>query len=370
MRKSEDKSVGVGAIVVIGREFGAFGSTSPFETGQSVLLPQPLACVDILGRSTVARAIERFARNDVDTVTILSPEESFCGVPAEFAGTVDTVNVRVVTDVFSAITQQLQEYSQNGVGHSFVASANMYAEADLLDLFYFHREARQTVTRGFDREGALELWVVDCAKAQQSDIQSLLTRTEEPGTAYFIRDYVSRLQHLRDVRRLVSDALCGRCSMRPPGREIKPGIWVEEGAEIHRRARIVAPAYLASGSKVKEDTLITRCSSIEKDCYVDCGTVIEDSSILANTHIGIWLDVCHAVASGNKLLSLEHDVVVEISDPSVMRSNSPDRRQNERAVDWNREGRSSEQQIVAAIQQEQPPTRETCRLEPILSRGD
>jgi NDP-sugar pyrophosphorylase family protein len=108
--------------------------------------------------------------------------------------------------------------------------------------------------------------------------------------------------------------------MRPWGVEVKPGIWVDEGAEIHRRARIVAPAYIGRASKVSEDTLITRCSSIERDCYVDYGTVIEDSSILPNTHIGIWLDVCHAVASGNKLLSLGRNVTLEVSDRSIMRT--------------------------------------------------
>ncbi|MGB7133004.1 MAG: hypothetical protein WBD59_19485, partial [Candidatus Sulfotelmatobacter sp.] len=52
-------------------------------------------------------------------------------------------------------------------------------------------------------------------------------------------------------------------------------------------------------------------------------TVVENSSILQNTEIGICLDVCHAIANGNKLLSLDRDVVIEISDPAVMRSNGP-----------------------------------------------
>ena len=52
---------------------------------------------------------------------------------------------------------------------------------------------------------------------------------------------------------------------------------------------------------------------------MDSGTVIEDSSILANTTIGICLDLCHSIASGNKLWNLERDVAVEIVDPRVMR---------------------------------------------------
>ena len=129
----------------------------------------------------------------------------------------------------------------------------------------------------------------------------------------------------------------------------------------------MAPAFIGAGSRVQEDTLITRCSSIEKNCYIDCGTVIEDSSVLSNTHIGIWLDVCHAVASGNKLQSLAHEVIVEISDASILRFNGAV--EQETHAGWDHPTQSAEQQIVAAIQQ-QPPTPETCGLEPILSRGN
>ena len=54
--------------------------------------------------------------------------------------------------------------------------------------------------------------------------------------------------------------------------------------------------------------------------------MIEDSSILANTTVGICLDLCHAVASGNQLWNLERDVAVEIVDPKVMRFTTAPRR--------------------------------------------
>ncbi len=338
--------MGLGAILVVGEEHQAFCSTP---RAGNYLLGEPIECVEILGRSMLERTIERFARTEIEAITVLA--SNGYSVPV-LSGMYRNVNVWVVGDVASAISQLLQEYSQKGIEHSFVVAANVYAEIDLLDLFYFHREARKTATRGLDREGPLDLWVVDCAKAQQVDLESFFNRADEATASYLIRDYVSRLRHPRDLRRLVSDALCGRCAMRPSGREIKPGIWAEENAEIHRGARIVAPAYIGSGSRVREDTLITRCTSIEKNCYVDCGTVIENSSILANTHIGIWLDVCHAVASGEKFVSLGHDVVVEISDPSIMRSNSDAKK----GVEFSRP--YAARQIVATIQQEQPPSPE------------
>jgi len=67
--------------------------------------------------------------------------------------------------------------------------------------------------------------------------------------------------------------------------------------------------------------LITRCSNLESLCYIDYGTVIEDSSILTNSYVGIWLDVTHAVVSGNKLANVGRNVVLNISDSRLIREN-------------------------------------------------
>jgi len=225
-----------------------------------------------------------------------------------------------VADMAVAIAEELAGYTQRGIGHSFINAANAYAETDLLDLFCFHREARQPVTRTFDRDGCLDLWVVDCAKAQPIDLVFLKNNADQNGAPrYFIREYVNRLLHPRDVRRLAADILRRNCGTGVSGKQVRPGVWIDDGGEVHRRARIVAPAYIGCASKVKADALITRFTDIERNCCVDSGTVIEDSSILANTTIGICLDLCHSIASGNKLWNLERDVAVEIVDPRVMR---------------------------------------------------
>jgi carbonic anhydrase/acetyltransferase-like protein (isoleucine patch superfamily) len=336
--------VGLGAIVVVGARNQAFGPSALEGSGSQSRLAQHLSCVEVLGCSMLERTIERLLSAEVELVSVLVADELDTApqLPAKLK--LKTVKVEVVSDVVAATTRLFREYVQSGLDHSFVISANLYAETDLLDLFYFHREGRQKVTRTHDSQGPLELWVVDCAKAQYADAGDLLGpssngyssngRSSNDAASYFVREYVSRLAHPRELRRIACDALRGRCAMRPTGQEIRPGIWIEDGAEVHRRARVVAPAYIGRGTKVKEDTLITRCSTVERGCYVDAGTVIEDSSVLPNTHIGIWLDVCHGIASGNKLFSLERDVTVEISDSNVMRANGSARKEarNARAL--------------------------------------
>jgi NDP-sugar pyrophosphorylase family protein len=313
--------VGLGAVVTIGakNQECALGQVcSPEPPGEEAFLDAPLECVEVVGRSALERLIERFVAIDVQHISVLV-EAGSARLPL-FRSSYSNVTIQVVKNLDSAISGELAAYAQEGIGHTFVISASAYAETDLLDLFCFHRESRQVVTQAFDREGSLNLWVVDCVKAESSHLATLLNSAgHDDAPKYFIREYVNRMNHPRDLRKLATDILRRSCETGPSGKQVRPGVWLDDGADVHRRARIVAPAYIGCASKVKADALITRFSDIERDCCIDSGTVIEDSSILSNTTIGICLDLCHAVASGNKLWNLERDVAVELVDPKVMR---------------------------------------------------
>jgi NDP-sugar pyrophosphorylase family protein len=317
--------VSPGAVVVIAATndllAGMSGSANRAGIARSPFLSGPAACVEIAGRSTIERTIQRLLASGVENISVIVEAEIPGAIPV-FRTPSDKVKVQVVHDIGSAIARTLSEHSQRDIEHSFIHWADTYAETDLLDLFYFHREARQATTGTFNSEGPMGLWVVDCEKAQSLPFESAFEAPNRPGSSYFVREYVKRLTTARDLGEFAEDMLGGRCEDRPCGKEVRPGIWMDEGAEIHRGARIVAPAYIGRRVEVMEDALITRFSCIERDCCVDSGTVIEKSCILANTHVGIWLDVCHAIVNGSKMFSLKRDVMVEIGDPAIMRSTS------------------------------------------------
>jgi NDP-sugar pyrophosphorylase family protein len=324
--------VQAGAILIVGAETGKTADEFPASSGLNVsdqplgLLNEPLACLEILGRTTVERMIERFLREDLAVVSVLiDASVSRLVSTGKPEWNSDRLNYQVVDDVLSAMAGTLKEYSEAGIDHTVVATAGAYVECDVQDLLQFHRERRQAVTRGFDSLGALDFWAVDSAQADEAALAFLSPPSEAPTGAssyYFVKPYVNRLATPRHLRQFVTDALRGRCEARPSGRETRPGVWIDEGAQLHRRARIVAPAYIGRGSRVREDTLITRCSNIESFSCVDYGTVIEDSTVLANSYVGIWLDVSHALVRGNKLLNLERDVLLEFSDTSLIRENT------------------------------------------------
>lgn len=309
----------IGAIIIVG---AAEEQAVPIvaEIGEEpAVVEGPLGCVEIMGHSVVERMADRFLAADVEVVSVLA--DAGVALPSCWQSS-DKVTAYVVDDMESALRRTLKNYSEQGVGFVFVIRANVYTECDLIQWMWFHRGTHEAITRAYDRNGSLDLWIVDCAKREEVDLSFLLHEKRFYGSSYCVHEYVNQINTASDFRRLVTDVFARRCEMRPSGKEIRPGVWVEAGAEIHQRARIVAPAYIGRGARVREDTLITRCSNLESSCCIDYGTVIEDSSILANSYVGIWLDVSHAVVNGNKLANVRRNVVLEISDPSVIRKQS------------------------------------------------
>src|SRR5262249_2523882 len=100
--------------------------------------------------------------------------------------------------------------------------------------------------------------------------------------------------------------------------EIRPGVWVADGAHIERGARILAPAFIGARAKVRAAAVVTRASSVERHAEVDCGTVVEDANVLPFTYIGAGLDVAHAVVGHRRLAHLRRNIEVEVADPKLV----------------------------------------------------
>jgi hypothetical protein len=137
---------------------------------------------------------------------------------------------------------------------------------------------------------------------------------------FVAKDYVNLLRSASDFRRLAIDGLLKRNAVRPIGKERKPGVWVGHGASIHRRARVLAPAFIGAHSKVRAASLVTRNSVIEHHAEVDCGTVVENSTVLPYTYVGAGLDVMHSIVGFSQISHLVRDVAVEIQDRKLVGS--------------------------------------------------
>ena len=104
----------------------------------------------------------------------------------------------------------------------------------------------------------------------------------------------------------------GRCSIAPAGREIKPGVWIDEGARLHKTARLVAPSYIGCNTRVQPGAVITRCSNLERNCNVGEGSLVSDATLLPHTMIGRGLDVSTALVEGNDFIDLGRNMSLRI----------------------------------------------------------
>jgi NDP-sugar pyrophosphorylase family protein len=210
------------------------------------------------------------------------------------------------------------KYKQKGCDAVLIARCGEYFELDISDMLAFHREHELEATRAFVEDGALDVWIVD-ASAVPGYSWVFSSSACAGSAAYHSQAYANRLESACDFRRLVLDAFHSRCRLRPEGAEVKPGVWVCEGAQIERSARIVAPAFIGPNTQISEECLVTRGSNVESNSHIDFGTAVENSSILPNTYVGIGLDLSHSVVDGKNLFNLQHNVSLEITDPVVLR---------------------------------------------------
>jgi hypothetical protein len=319
--------VQIAAIVVLGEPASlgagpALGSFArPKTESLEWLAETPIAALELLGQSALQRMIACLQHAGVQTIALVSK-----ATPAHLSGCgVTKVLVDQSARTWSVVGQVFDEYIKNGLQTILLIRLGPYVEFGFADLLQFHRDKAHPVTRLKDTNEPLDFWMVDVSHFRRAGMrfhESLLMENHGSAAHYDRATYVNHLSSARDVRRLVVDGFGGRHSLRPSGRETKPGVWVDENARLHPRAHVQGPAYIGCGTRVQASASIARFSNVERGCHIDRGTVVADASILANTYLGAWLDVSHAVVCGSEVAHLRHNVTVDIQDDKLIRKTS------------------------------------------------
>lgn len=281
-------------------------------------LPLSLACVEVFGQSVLERMIVTCKKAGLRSLSVIA---SSAGI-----GFHETKDVRIAIpkraeDRWSIVRRTLLRDLQQGIDTVLIADLGAYVEIDLPSALRFHRAKNQRITPIHDSQGPLSYWIVDAARFLSDGHGSLPPDEDKiinPPVPLVLNTYVNRLAHPRDLRRLVVDAFLGRCSIRPSGHEIKPGVWVEQQARVHKTARLVAPCYVGSNTRVRPAAVVTRCSNLERNCNVGEGSLISDASLLPHTFVGRGLDVATAVVDRVDFVDLDRNVTVRIQDLSLI----------------------------------------------------
>jgi NDP-sugar pyrophosphorylase family protein len=279
--------------------------------------------LDLLGEPILYRIIENLQRSGVGPIFLIA-DDAFANHVVLRDINRWRVHVRNAPreELRTATQAALTTCRQSGARRAIVMQASKYVELDVKEMLQFHAASGQLVTFVRDSSGPLGIAIVGSDSTEQL---MLPDRRASPSFSreYTHRKYANRLSTPHDLRRLAQDALLRRCSIKPSGLELRPGVWVASSARLHPRARVVDPAYIGAHTRLRSGVVITRYSSIEHHCEIDCGSVVENATIMPHTYLGSSLDIAHSIVNRNIIVDLRRAVEVEIGDRSLIGSTSP-----------------------------------------------
>jgi len=294
---------------------------SPAEAPKDRLqLPAPLALHDVAGRSPLLRLTDRLQGHGIMPVTAVVEERpGFASGRGHWAAPIDYWTAapdrfwRTAENAFDALTQA-------GAEAVVLVRLGAYAEIDFEKLVHFHLERQCKVSQA---AYALQMLEVFCVSASRhNDAASLfrnrLARSRSECPAFAHAGYVNPLADACDLRQLAIDVLTLQTETPPAGKQWRPGVWLASGSILEKGSRIVAPAFVGSSACIRAGAVVTRCSAIEHHAQVDCGTVVENSTVLPYAYVGSGLDLAHSVAGQGLIANLRRNATIEVADGKLI----------------------------------------------------
>jgi hypothetical protein len=275
-----------------------------------------LPFVDVLGRSVLLRVLDRLKAAAIEPVKIL----------AELPDGVDAGDVsRLRQDAPFRVRPTIEQFAQQGAQLVVCLRCAPYVEIDFSELLRFHASKKASYTTVYRQGRKLSVFVADLVRPATT-ISALLDWLDAGQIAcarFPFAGYVNELQTLSDFRCLAKDGLSRASQLEPIAEEVRPGIWCGPGAHVSHEARLVSPAFVGANSVIRKGALITRASNIERDCEVDVGTAVEDSTVLPNTLAGPGLELVNAIVDGAGLYDLRRLTHINVEDDKILGSGSP-----------------------------------------------
>ena len=283
----------------------------------------PIAYLDVLGQPVLERVLRRLRRSGVSQATLITDTPQQAEPFTRLGGFLSELPCvqAAGAQFWEAAERVFQQSAEEGADLVLTLRLGPYVEVDYDELVQHHLDRRCPVTTTVDAAGcSVEVFALSasCRLDAAALFQNHLRQLRRECVPFRFAGYVNRLETASDLRRLALDGLMRSNAICPDGVELKPGIWVGPWARIHHKARVVAPAYIGAHAKVRASAVITRGSSVEHHAEVDCGTVVENATVLPFSRIGAGLDVMHSVVGFQRIAHLALNSEVEISDARLV----------------------------------------------------
>jgi hypothetical protein len=274
---------------------------------------------DVVGKSPLERIAERLQKFGVSAVTAVVEGQPYDdGIKA----TSSISQIAATGDRFwRAAEGAFNDLVQAGAELVILVRLGAYAEVDFESMVQFHLDRHCRVSRAMQNGQQVEIFCISASRRNDaaSLFRSRLTHCRSDCPLFENFGYLNLLADPLDLRQFAVDILMLRTETAPAGEQIRPGVWTAPKAQIEKGARILAPAFIGHYARIRSSAVITRCSSIEHHAQVDCGTVVENASLLPYSYIGAALELAHSVAGFSCIWNLRRDCVVRISDAKLLR---------------------------------------------------
>lgn len=308
----------VRAILLIGNPDPADGAAP--SVGAEAFSGVPLSLLPVLGKPLLHRFTDRLKKAGVDSIAVLNTGE--CSSPLVEDAHRSDVKWKDVSaqQAWREAEDRFDEFVHSGADLVLLVRLGTYAEVEIDPLIQFHLDQRNHVTQVAREDGALDFFVLSSSRRNDAAflLRNKLTKMRVTARPFMTRGYANPLQSASDFRRLVLDSFLLKTSIEPAGEQVRPGIWMGTGARVHRSVRLVAPCYVGAYSKVRKGALITRGTSLEHHSVVDCGSVVEASTLLPLSYLGAGLDLTHSIVGNKRIVSVKYGAELEVEDKDLV----------------------------------------------------
>ena len=280
----------------------------------------PFGLLPVLGHPILHRVVDRLKSAGIDSVSVLNATESASPLVEDARrGDLKWQNV-TSSQAWRVAEEEFDGLARGGAELVLVLRLGPYAEIEIDPLLQFHLDQRNHTTQVCAADGPLDFFVLSGSRRNDAAflLRNKLGKMRVQTSTFTTDGYVNRLQTAADLRQLTVDSLLQKTSIRPHGEQFRPGVWVGPGAKIERNVRLVAPCYIGPSARVRSGSLITRGSSIEHHSVVDCGTVVEASTLLPLSYLGAGLDLVHSVVGFKRIASVKYSAELETEDTSLL----------------------------------------------------
>ncbi len=290
------------------------------ENDLSFLASDPLGVLEIAGKTPLERIAERMQQFGIVPAAAVVETAAFPANPGtSFPSGLNYVAASP-SRFWRAAENAFNEMAQSGAELVVLVRLGAYAELDFEQLVQFHLDRGSRVSQVSYQGQTLDVFCISASRRNDaaSLFRSQLSRCRSECPLMEHTGYINHLSDARDLRQFAIDILTRQTQTCPAGEEIKPGVWVGAGAMIEKGARFLAPSFIGRQARIRTGAVVTRCASVEHHAEVDCGSVVENSSVLPYCYVGAGLDLAHSVAGMRQVANLRRNVTVEISDPKLI----------------------------------------------------